>query len=203
MNKDHKLALVDYLYVYGGVPITDQISNVRLFNIELEYMTLQFQHGAVEYDIEKTILFQPPLNDWSEARERLVSMANEAAKKRNLSTIQVNDMSYPSTVLELIILVLAQLPLVCYYFRSVLYWLPIPLALKQFLDSDVTLLGVTLLAYITHALEVLFLLKPRLEFYRVPTDFLIEWYLFGILEGYAPVKRLEQLATRIKMKEDK
>lgn len=197
MNKDHRLALEDYLYVYGGVSVTDQITNVRMLNIELEYMTLQFHHGDVGFDIEKTILLEPPLKDWAEAKERLVTMAHQAADKRRLSYIQVNDMSYPGTILEYFVIIAAQLPLICYTYRQVLYWLPVPLAVKQYLDSDLKLLGVAVLALLIHLFETLFLLRPRLEFYRVPTDFLIEWYLFGILEGYAPVRRLERMARLI------
>lgn len=202
MNKDHKLALEDYLYVYGGVPITKKIKHVRMHSIELECMTLQFMHDDIDYDVEKTILFQPALKDWSEAKSKLVTMAHEAAAKRNLSHIQINDMSYPDTVVEYIVIIAVLLPFICYKWRKVLWWLPIPSSVASFLDNDNVLRGVMLFAFLTHLLESWALLRPKLNFYRVPTDFLVEWYLFGLLEGFAPVKRLERMA-RAKMRENK
>lgn len=200
MNKDHKLALEDYLYVYGGVPITEKIKHVRLQNIELECMTLHFMHEDIEYDVEKTIVFQPALKDWSEARTRLVDMAHDAAKKRHLSHIQINDMSYPDTVVEYVVIAAVFLPFICYKWRLVLHWLPLPSFVIHFLDNDNVLRLVMLFAIATHILECWVLLRPRLNYYRVPTDFLVEWYLFGLLEGLAPVKRLERMA-RAKIRE--
>ncbi|QLL30818.1 hypothetical protein HG536_0A06330 [Torulaspora globosa] len=200
MNKDHKLALEDYLYVYGGVPITEKIKHVRLHGIELECMTLQFMHEDIDCDVEKTILFKPPLKDWSEAKSRLVTMAHEAADKRNLSHIQINDMSYPDTAIEYIVIIGVFLPFICYKWRKVLSWLPLPSLVIEFLDNDNVLRGIMALAIVTHVLETWTLLRPRLNYYRVPTDFLVEWYLFGLLEGFAPVKRLERMA-REKLRE--
>lgn len=195
MNRDHKLALEDYLYVYGNVPIRDEIRHVRLLNIDLELMTIQFNHEDIEFDIEKAIIFDPPLKDWSEAKTRLVKMAHEAADKRHLSYIQVSDMCYPSTLVEYFILLGISLPVICYFFRQVLYWLPFPSVVLEFLDNDNVLRSIIGLVIGIHLVETWVFLKPKLQFYRVPTDFLIEWYLFGVLEGYPPVRRLEKMAA--------
>lgn len=197
MNRDHRLALEDYLYVYGKVPITSHIRFVRMQSIELECMTLQFTHKEIDTDVEKTILLEPPLKDWNEARPRLVEMAHTAAAKRGLSTIQVNEMSYPMTIPEYALICAVFLPLVCYKYRRVLYWLPLPSSVAGFLDNDVVLGSVMLFAVVAHVIEVLTILRPKLRFYRVPTDFLIEWYLFGILEGYPCIKRLNRLARHL------
>ncbi|QLQ78381.1 hypothetical protein HG537_0A06280 [Torulaspora globosa] len=200
MNKDHKLALEDYLYVYGGVPITEKIKHVRLQSIELESMTLQFSHEDIDCDVEKTIVFKPALKDWSEAKSRLVTMAHEAADKRNLSRIQINDMSYPDTFVEYLVIIGVFMPFICYKWRQVLLWLPLPSIVVEFLDNDNVLRVIMVLEILTHFLETWTLLRPRLNYYRVPTDFLVEWYLFGLLEGFAPVKRLERMA-REKLKD--
>ena len=193
MNKDHKHALEDYLFVYGSVPITDKIAYVRLSNIELDHMTLQFNHFDVEFEIEKPIPFEPPLQDWSEARTRLVTMAKEAAAKRNLSHLQINEMRYPSTLYEYTVMVLVFTPLICYYNRSLLSFFPE--VLRLFLDNDRVLLSFQAAAFLIHLGECLFLLKPRLDFHRVQPDFLIEWYLFGMLEGFPTVKRFDRLVN--------
>lgn len=190
MNKDHKLALEDYLFVYGNVPITDKIAHVRMLAIELDHMVLQFNHFDVEFEIEKTILFEPPLADWKEARERLVGMAKDAAAKRGFSHIQINEMSYPNSIGEYLLIFLVMMPPVCYFNRSLLQWVPV---VGAWLDNDALLLTVFVATVVCHFAECILLLKPKLDFYRVPTDFLIEWYLFGLLEGYPAVKRLNQL----------
>lgn len=197
MNRDHRLALEDYLYVYGKVPITSHIRFVRMQNIELECMTLQFTHKELETDVEKIILLEPPLKDWNEARPRLVEMAHSAAAKRGLSTIQVNDMRYPSTVAEYALICAIFLPFLCYKFRGLLQWLPLPSVVLKFLDNDQVLGGIIIFAIVAHFIEVVAILRPKLHFYRVPTDFLIEWYVFGMLEGYPCIKRLDRLAGEL------
>ncbi|GCE98103.1 hypothetical protein ZYGM_000970 [Zygosaccharomyces mellis] len=194
MNKKHKLALEDYLYVFGGV--SEKVINVRLLNIDPRCMTILFNHKDIEYDIEKAIIFEPPLEDRSEAVARLNYMAHEAAAKRQLAHFQINDMAYPESVMEYLIILAVFLPIACYKFRSLLYWLPIPLNVRQSLDNDTVLKTIILLEFLTHLVETLFFLKPKLLFYRVTPDFLIEWYLFGMLEGFAPLKRLKRMAAR-------
>ncbi|CEP63735.1 uncharacterized protein LALA0_S09e01332g [Lachancea lanzarotensis] len=191
MNKSHKLALEDYLYAYGDVPITDQIANVRLEKIELTHMTLSFNHFDVEFEIEKVVLFDPPLQDWAESRPRLVEMAKIAAAKRGFSHVQINELSPPSGLLGYGFIALVFLPLMCYFYRPLLNYVPF---VGSYFDNGRLLLGIELAAFIIHVGECVFYLKPRLDFYRVPTDFLIEWYFFGCLEGYPAVRRFEQLA---------
>lgn len=191
MNKSHKLALEDYLCVYGNVRITDEVAHVRLHAIELSHMTILFNHADVEFEIEKMVLFKPPLKDWSEARPRLVEMAKSAAKERGFSHVQINEMRYPESFADYTIIVLAFFPLACYYRRNLLSYVPF---VGHYFDNDYLLLGIQIAAFLCHILECLILLKPILDFYRVPTDFLVEWYFFGILEGYGPVRRLKQLA---------
>lgn len=193
MNKKHKLALEDYLYVFGGVSSSEKVLNVRLLNLDSQCMTILFNHKDIEYDIEKIIIFEPPLEDRSEATARLNRMAREAAAKRHLAHFQINDMVYPQSFIEYLVLLGVFLPMLCYKFRPLLYWLPIPLHIRQWLDNDVILRTIMLLEVLMHLAETLIFLRPKLQFYRVPPDFLIEWYLFGILEGFAPVKRLSRM----------
>lgn len=200
MNKKHKLALEDYLYVFGGV--SEKVINVRLLNIDSQCMTILFNHKDIEYDIEKAIIFEPPLKDRSEAVARLNHMAHEAAAKRQLAPFQVNDMAYPGSVMEYLVILGVFLPILCYKFRPLLYRLPIPLHVCQLLDSDAVLRTIILLEFLTHLAETLIFLKPKLHFYRVPPDFLIEWYLFGMLEGFAPLKRLTRMAARVEAAAD-
>ncbi|BAO39875.2 arl10_like protein [Kluyveromyces marxianus DMKU3-1042] len=139
MNKDHKLALEDFLYVYGKVPITEEISNVRMQEFALDHMTITFEHSAIEFDVEKYIPIDPPLKDFSEARSRLVPMAKEAAAKRGFSHIRINEISKPRTILEHLIIVLVLLPFVAYVHRGILEFLPLPQSVLDFIGKDVVL----------------------------------------------------------------
>lgn len=197
MNKERKLALEDYLYVFGGVAVLDKVMNVRLLSIDSQCMTILFNHKEIEYDIEKTIVFEPPLEDCSKAKERLQQMAYEAAAERKLAPFQINGMSYPSSIMEYLIIFGVLLPVVCYNYRPLLHQLPISLSLCEFLDNDIVLRTLMALMFLTHLIESLVFLRPKLNFYRVPPDFLIEWYLFGILEGYSTVRRLKEMASKI------
>ncbi|SCV03459.1 LAME_0H10594g1_1 [Lachancea meyersii CBS 8951] len=191
MNKSHKLALEDFLYAYGDVKITDKIANVRLEKIELTHMTLSFNHFEVEFEIEKVVLFDPPLKEWSEARPRLVEMAKVAATKRGFSHVQINEISPPSGLGGYAFIALVFFPLACYYNRSLLNYVPV---VGPYFDNGALLVVVEIAAFAIHVAECVYILKPRLDFYRVPTDFLIEWYFFGLLEGYPAVKRFDKLA---------
>lgn len=194
MNKDHKLALEDFLYVFGNVPITDQISSVRLKEFELDHMTILFQHAAIDFDIEKVIPFDPPLSSFRDSRDRLVSMAKEAAEKIGVSHVMINEMSYPRDFVEYLIIILVFLPIVVFMKRSLLQYFPLPQYIIDFISKDAVLISIIIGEIICHAAETYFLLRPRLNYHRVPTDFLVEWYFFGMLEGYPIVKRFDDLA---------
>lgn len=189
MNKSHRLALEDYLYAYGNVPITNKIANVRLLNIDLNQMTIQFNHFDVEFEIEKTIVFSPPLKDWSESRERLVLMSKEAAKKRGLSHLQINEMLYPTTPFEYFLIFLIFCPIIGLSNPLFLDYLYLP----TFLKNKYSLIGISFITLTLHLFECIFILKPKLDFYRVPIDFCIEWYLFGMIDGLFTVSRFNKL----------
>ncbi|CUS23748.1 LAQU0S11e03400g1_1 [Lachancea quebecensis] len=190
MNKSHKIALEDYLFAYGHVRMDEKIAHVRLESISLTHMTILFNHFDVEFEIEKVILFEPPLEDWSEARPRLVEMSKAAAKKRGYSHVQINEMSYPDSLVDYMIILFVFFPLACYIRRDLLNYVPF---VGPYFNNDALLIGIQTAAFVIHLFECIFLLKPKLDFYRVPTDFLIEWYLFGMLEGYGPVRRFNEL----------
>ena len=205
LNLNNQLLLQDILCVYGHIAIDNKISHIRLTTLDDLHMTLQFKHADIPSLVEKIIQVDNDQDD-SEAdmKSRLLRMGEHAAMKRGLSTVQVNEMAYPGSILEYLIIFGVCLPTLCYKFRKLLYfgfqWIPLPQDLSnlllKFLDNDSVLLSIIVLELIIHLGETLLLLRPRLEYYRVPNDFLIEWYFFGLLEGYAPVRRLGKLAKR-------
>lgn len=196
MNKDHKHSLEDYLYVYGNIPITKKVSHVRMKDFDVDHMTLVFQHSDIDFDVEKVIVFDPPLQGLSMAREKLVVMAKEAAAKLNHSHVIINAVAYPQNFIEYLIIFLAFLPFAAYKNRSILMYLPFPAVIVQFLSKDFVLIAVMLFVLVVHGAECIFLLRPKLNFYRVPTDFLVEWYFFGMLEGYGAIRRFNSIAKQ-------
>lgn len=194
MNKDHRLSLEDYLYVYGNVPITDKISNVRMKEFDLDHMTLIFQHADVDFDIEKVIPFDPPLSGLKEARDKLVSMAKDSAANRGFSYVRINEMSYPGQFVEYFIIAMVMLPFFALVNKTFLQYLPLPSSIINLLSQDKVLVSVIIFTVTCHALECYYLLRPRLNYHRVPTDFLVEWYFFGMIEGYGAVRRFNDLA---------
>lgn len=194
MNKDHRLAIEDYLCVYGNVIINKKIDNIKMTHIGLDHMVIQFTHDDLDFQIEKPIQFEPPLKDLSEARVKLVEMAKFAAEKRGYSHVQVADYRYPSLAGWALILTIYP-PLFAYFFPSLLrnqYVLSVLSASKVewILKNSLNITG---LVFIIHFFECILILRPKLNKYRVPTDYLIEWYIAGLIEGNFANKRLDAL----------
>ncbi|EDO16015.1 hypothetical protein Kpol_495p13 [Vanderwaltozyma polyspora DSM 70294] len=196
-SRERKFAIEDLLCYYGKVSITDKVLRARLSDFDLKSFTIRFHHVELESDVDKIIAFEPPLNEVNEFDERINEMIKIAAKARGLSEIQVTETVYPTNLLEYAIIGGVMLPPLCYLYRPLLYFLPLPSIIKKTLDNDRLLFIITVLAFFTHIIESLVLLRPKLIYYRVPIDHAIEWYFLGLLEGYAPVKRLEALAQKI------
>ncbi|AAS52454.1 AEL231Cp [Eremothecium gossypii ATCC 10895] len=192
MNQERRLALEDYLTTYGRVPIGTKVNEVRLADIELDHLTLRFRHSDVELEIEKTIALDPPLQHWDEAPARLDAMALEAAARRGLAAVQVRGGAAPSA-LGWLLIGLIYLPAACYYEPRLLAW-AVPGALLQRSVLQSVFAGVA----VCHIAECMLLLRPRLHTYRVPTDYRIEWYFFGLLEGYPAIRRFDRAARSLK-----
>lgn len=194
MNKDHKLAIEDYLNVYGNVIINKKIDNIKMTHIGLDHMVIAFTHDDLDFQIEKPIQFEPPLKDLSEARVKLVEMAKYAATKRGYAHFQIADYVYPN-IYQFILIFIIYSPLISYFVPSILQNSYVLNTLSQ-TKIDWLLrnsLNITYLTIFIHVLEVIFIFRPKLVKYRVPTDYLIEWYIAGIMEGFPAIKRFNKL----------
>ena len=69
--------------------------------------------------------------------------------------------------------------------------------LEACLDSDLVLRLIIVAEFLTHAFETLIFVVPRLKYYRVPGEFVPEWLLLGLLEGYGPARRLDTKARTL------
>lgn len=195
MNKDHRLAIEDYLAVYGDVIINDKIANIKLKSIELDHMEISFNHFDIEFEIIKPIPIDPPMQDFSELRSKLVDMATYAANKRGYSHLQIQDISYPTKIWEY---VLISLVFVCFFgafYPHILYNYCLDYLLPSYLTFTLRkfnkLIAISLL--LIHIVELKLVLLPKLNHYRVPTDFKIEWVIFCLIDGRASIERFNQL----------
>jgi hypothetical protein len=194
MNKDHRVSVEDYLVVYGKVKLDSKVQNIKMSEITVNHMSITFEHEDLEFPIEKVIPFEPPMEDLKEARSRLVEMAKYAAEKRGYSPYQIIGYTPPGifnrALLGLIYLPLATIAVpgiltnsmvTNFLGRGTVSWL-----LKNAWNVTYITVGI-------HAAEALFIMKPKLDKFRVPTDYKLEWYLSTLLEGFPAIKRFNAL----------
>lgn len=192
MNKDHKLALEDFLVVYGKVPKTKDIGNIKLLSIEKDHIMLQFRHKQLELDITKPIALDPPLSGSDEARDRLVKMAKYAASERGFSHVQIQEFVYPS-IIGWVLIAAIHLPTLLYFKRDLLAIFPLPHSVAELVASDKVLISIIIAVAACHLIEHWTLMRPRLKNHRVPNDYVVEWSFFGFIEGYTAIKRFDDL----------
>ncbi|GMM35439.1 hypothetical protein DASC09_027640 [Saccharomycopsis crataegensis] len=203
MNKDHKLALEDYLVVYGDVKMDDKISDIKLKNIEKSQLIISFKHRDVDFEIEKYIPIEPPMeNVLSDSRPRLVQMAKDAAAARGFSHVQIKKMVYPNKPANFVLLFLVG-NLIFAFFKPTLYYdtfwngqlgvssaNPVLSFLRKYTS---TILYATV---VCHLMETMLILRPKLNKYRVPTDIRIEWIIAAFFEGFGAIKRFNTLIPK-------
>lgn len=123
------------------------------------------------------------------------------AQEQGKAPWQVKKVIPPSSVVDWAVILLVALPTVCYYYRPVLYWLFLPFGdhslLLHKLDHNATLLSIIVAEFVTHALETWWFLWPELQFHRVSQKLWLPWILWGLLEGYGPVRRLKRYSSTL------
>lgn len=192
MNKDHKLALEDYLAVYGEVKINREIKNIQLKSIENSHLVIGFTHRDVDFTIEKIISLDPPLQNLGEARLRLVDMAKEAAAARGYSHKQVSEILYPTQPQEFLLLALVAALIFAFFKTDTFYgkWFANIGFLQAVRPYTATIFYGTVAI---HVAELALVMMPKLNKYRVPIDYKIEWIIFTLLEGFPAIRRFNHL----------
>ncbi|GMM57226.1 hypothetical protein DAKH74_038420 [Maudiozyma humilis] len=207
-NKDYSHLLADVLRFYGSVaPATLQrASQLRITSLDGTEGTVvvTFNVPEMPLPIDKVILLPKEETKSSSggsstpaasAARRLDAMLLSAAAQSGRSVIQVSTCLAPSTIADLLVLLAVPLPLLCYFYRPLLYYLPlVGSILAPYLDNDKVLLLITAAELLCHATEAAVFLCPVLWHYRVPADMQVEWYFWSLLEGYSPVRRMHAYA---------
>lgn len=106
----------------------------------------------------------------------------------------------PNNILDWLIIGLVCLPTLCYLNRSILHYLfnwngYLSSILIPILDDDTVLITIIILEFVTHAIETCMFLVPKLQSYKVPSKLWYRWIIFGVIEGYGPVRRIDNYSS--------
>jgi hypothetical protein len=215
MNRDHQLALVDYLAVYGNIaPNTINKRSVRLSAIDTEKIVINYVNTeAIPKSI--TIYFQNAYEDEAvkvsklgDLRAKLVAMAQYAAAKQGFSAKQVTRITYPKRPSELFMYLI--------FFTAVYAGTkprefarkvgPMSMKLLQavpdFAGPALTQVltfslkygeSIFKAMYAIHIAEMLIFTRAFLKKYRVPLHQKIQWYIMNFIEGFFVIKRYNKL----------
>lgn len=212
MNKDHQLALVDYVVVYGNIKASEIVKpSVHL--VEVNETKL-----VIVYDSTKLKSPQTLSIDWESATEpenkqvtslkdikgKLVSMAKYAAAKQGFSHQQITKVLYPRQAIFWY-LVFGFLALGMYDVQSlkesfeadpiaskIIPVLPsVTFKVLRFIEKNIAYIFYSL--YTIHLGEILFLILPMTIKYRLPTSKKFLWCLMTFFEGVFSYRRFKTL----------
>lgn len=206
MNKDHQLALLDYVVVYGNIRSEDIVkSSVRLTRVDKEKMT-------INYNIKRSKALQTFELEWKNANEpndiviskpdhirpKLISMAKYAAAKQGYSHVQLKRAIPPKGAWLMYVLFIL-LAASAWDYKKVKEWLAsdpllsrispyVPLQLYNFIDSINKKL-VFFVTYGIHIFEAICIMLPRTIRYRLPLSKKIAWCVMNFFEGFLTLLR--------------
>ena len=89
MNTDHQNSLVLYSRYYSKLPLSHAKTS-KLDSINLEHMIIESSFGRC------LVPFNPPLESYSEARERVVAMHQECLRGLDVDEVVIDRYSLPS-----------------------------------------------------------------------------------------------------------
>lgn len=216
MNRDHQLALIDYLSVYGSIATnTINSRSVRISDIDTEKIQINYVDNKSTPKLI-TIYLNNALEDdnvkvekLTDLRAKLVSMAIYCANKQGYSHKQITSVTYPCGPGS--------------YFLYLIFFTSIyasvkpkdfikrvgPLAVKilnlvpDFASPAVSKIltflikyGATIIKamYLAHIVEIFAFMLRKTKKYRVPTPQRLQWIFFNFVEGFYALKRFNKLA---------
>lgn len=216
MNADHASSLDLFARYYCKLPAR-QSSTAKLTDIELSHLIISTTSSFTNYATNRTIArnyipLSPPMASFSEARERMVAMHNEALDGLGFSDIVVTEYRPPQTPLHIVTFAVCLWTWISLCYRPNLlptapikpvyafwsvggYWpalasfvyyiQPIPLAIML----------------VIHPTEAIYFARTRLRKHQVPTGSSVwwSWVISNFIEGVGAFQRLDAL---VQEKED-
>lgn len=211
MNKDHQLALVDYVVVYGKIPahLLDHPS-VHITAVDEESLTLSYKRNGREEQLvlvwnELPEADKVEVNGFMDIKAKLISMAKYAADVQGYSHKQLKKTVLPNrpeqVFMYLLGIVLAIGSVDKHFIRKIIskdaslsqlasY---APSALKTtgvFLEDHVKTIAIAM--YAIHLVEIAVVSLPKLKQYRASTLRKWAWALMHFVEGFLIFKRLKK-----------
>ncbi|CAK7894234.1 hypothetical protein CAAN1_02S06810 [[Candida] anglica] len=215
MNKSHQLAVIDYLVVYGQVPLgAFDRESVILSEINTKWFTIEYKDKSLK---KKTIKI-----NWSDAKEdedivvseyanikgKLVSMAKYAAAKQGYSHQQITKVLGPDSKSILLYFFSAALVYSSYDlagFKSLFVNDRVFSIVSQYFPSFVwSILNFTgknskyILGGLVsiHLIEIISFTIPQTRKYRVPLASRLSWIFMHIFEGFFVILRFKSLIEK-------
>ena len=209
MNKDHHLAVLDYVVVYGNENLKDiDTSSVRITNVTEEHLVLAYRNKSGQ---DQTLSLDWNMTEDGEGlhvetildiKAKLIAMAKYAAKKQGFSHKQITTVLYPTTPGPILTYVFAALCVATYFKKDFLraairliskHHSPGTESFLKFFDNWIFTIAIA--TYTAHVLEVVFLTWPKTVKYRMPLPTKIAWLVFTLFEGILHAPRLRTLTA--------
>ncbi|CAB4256007.1 similar to Saccharomyces cerevisiae YDR476C Putative protein of unknown function [Maudiozyma barnettii] len=190
-NRHYSHLLRDILHIYGNVtPRTvKKIATANLSDIDSDSIVISFTVPDIALPIDKVILYPADCLVGSD-NEKFTRLLLQTVHRTGKSLVKLNTCLPPGTLPDFLVLLLVPLPVVCYFFDQLLLY--IPLFGEALYNNPNYLRCIIALELLCHLCESLVFLRPLMYKYSVPFDLQIEWYMWGLLEGYGPVRRINQ-----------
>lgn len=225
MNKDHQLALYDYLNYYlnrDEFNPEDPKTSVEMVDIDASSILLKYTYPGSPNEQLAKLPINPPMRDDSlkDARQALVGMARNAAESRGYAVFQILDWrplgSGPTAPRDYFIWILAS-SLVIPHIRSFVYstlaayvlgwtnpahdaaeWSPVLGAIVEFNQNWPW--GASVLLYTVHIAETFTVMAAKVRKYRVPKLRKYCWFMSTIMEGFPAILRFNRLVSDVEGK---
>ncbi|KAF3985007.1 hypothetical protein FT663_05416 [Candidozyma haemuli var. vulneris] len=211
MNKDHQLALVDYVVVYGKIPVHQlEPSSVQMTAVDEKSLTLSYKRNAASEEIvlvwnELADDDKIEVNGFMDIKAKLISMAKYAARVQGYSHKQLKKVVLPNrppqVFMYLVAIVLALGSIDKFWVRNIInndaflssLTSRAPAFLKSagsFLEDHVRTIAIAM--YAIHLVEIAIVSLPKLKAYRASGPRKLAWTTMHFLEGFLIFKRLNK-----------
>ncbi|SMN22261.1 similar to Saccharomyces cerevisiae YDR476C Putative protein of unknown function [Maudiozyma saulgeensis] len=191
-NKQYGHLLGEFLCLYGNITrqTLKKATAIRLSDLDDDSVVISFSLPDIPLPVDKIILYPEEYKGTPESKFN--QMLLKTVEKSGKSLLKINTCLGPRTPADLAVLLVVPLPLVCYLYRPLLLWIPI---IGNYLSENPNyILWIIGLELLCHLCESLTFIKPLMFRYSIAPDLQVEWYMWGLLEGYSPVRRLNAFA---------
>lgn len=213
MNKQQRLALLDYVVVYGNEKsiLIDEPS-VKMTLVDDKQVTIEYRNISLKTTSSLNILWENTpdgegivVSSASDIKGKLDAMAKYAAAKQGFATKRIDRLDPPSKLACTWYLVFVIMAVNAYnpvFMRQMLqkdiafqmFAQFFPLALKSiYLIYELHARSIFLVMVSVHVLEILFISIPFMKKYRTPKAQQCAWVAMHFVQGYPLYRRLSAL----------